>query len=89
MTSEEKRQFTARISQANKSELVVILFEMFDYCIEQAEDGFKTEDLQKADSYLKSAKGCVSELRGSLYFLKVQTVMKWIRTEDIMYLVNA
>ena len=66
MTSEEKRQFTARISQANKSELVVILFEMFDYCIEQAEDGFKTEDLQKADSYLKSAKGCVSELRGSL-----------------------
>ena len=39
---------------------------MFDYCIEQAEDGFKTEDLQKADSYLKSAKGCVSELRGSL-----------------------
>ena len=66
MTSEEKRQFTARISQANKSELVVILFEMFDYCIEQAEDGFKKEDLQKADSYLKSAKGCVSELRGSL-----------------------
>ena len=63
MTSEEKRQFTARISQANKSELVVILFEMFDYCIEQAEDGFKKEDLQKADSYLKSAKGCVSELR--------------------------
>ena len=66
MTSDEKRQFTARISQANRSELVVILFEMFDYCIEQAKEGFKSNDLQKADSYLKSAKGCVSELRGSL-----------------------
>lgn len=48
MTSEEKRQFTARISQANKSELVVILFEMFDYCIEQAEDGFKTEEFTES-----------------------------------------
>lgn len=66
MTAEEKRQFTARISQANKSELVVILFEMFDYCIEQAEQGFKSSDLEKADKYLKSAKGCVSELRGNL-----------------------
>ena len=66
MTTEEKRRFTARISQANKSELVVIVFEMFDYCIEQAEDGFKSGDLQKAEKYLKSAKGCVSELRGSL-----------------------
>lgn len=66
MTTEEKRQFTARISQANKSELVVIVFEMFDYCIEQAENGFEKGDLQKAEKYLKSAKGCVSELRGSL-----------------------
>lgn len=66
MTSEEKRQFTARISQANKSELVVILFELFDYCIGQAEEGFESDDLKKADKYLKSAKGCVSELRGSL-----------------------
>lgn len=66
MTSEEKREFTARISQANKSELVVIVFEMFDYCIEQAVDGFETGDLEKADKYLKSAKGCVSELRRSL-----------------------
>ena len=49
MTTEEKRRFTARISQANKSELVVIVFEMFDYCIEQAEDGFKSGDLQKAE----------------------------------------
>lgn len=66
MTSEEKRQFTARISQANRSELVVIVFEMFEYCIGQAEDGFKAGDLEKADKYLKSAKECVSELRGSL-----------------------
>lgn len=66
MTVEEKRHFTARISQANRTELVVILFEMFDYCIEQAEEGFKSDDLEKADKYLKSAKGCVSELRGSL-----------------------
>ena len=66
MTSDEKRQFTARISQANRSELVVIVFEMFDYCIEQAEDGLRVGNLNKAEKYLKNAKGCVSELRGSL-----------------------
>ena len=53
MTTEEKRRFTARISQANKSELVVIVFEMFDYCIEQAEEGFKSGDLQKASEKCK------------------------------------
>ena len=47
MTTEEKRRFTARISQANKSELVVIVFEMFDYCIEQAEDGFKSGEVSE------------------------------------------
>lgn len=56
MTSEEKRQFTARISQANKSELVVILFEMFDYCIEQAEDGFKQKIYRKQTVILKVQK---------------------------------
>lgn len=57
MTIEEKRQFTARISQANKSELVVIIFEMFDYCIEQAENGFEKEICKKRRSILKVQKG--------------------------------
>lgn len=68
MTSEEKRIFTARIAQANRSELVVILFELFEYSICEAEKGFAENQPEHAVKYMRKAQECVAELRGSLDF---------------------
>lgn len=68
MDSDLKREFTARIAQANKSELVVILFEMFAYCLDESENFFEDNDREKGVYYIKQAQGCLCELRGSLDF---------------------
>ena len=44
MNSEEIRNYTARISQANRSELVVILFDLFRFSIDMAEEAFNNND---------------------------------------------
>lgn len=68
MESEKKRAYTARISQANRSELVVIIYELMLDSIETAQDGFASSDLELADKELKRAQGLLQEMRGSLDF---------------------
>lgn len=68
MDADLKREFTARIAQANRSELVVILFEMFAYCLDMSEKFFGDNDSEKGVYYIKQAQGCLCELRGSLDF---------------------
>lgn len=67
MTNELKQAYTLRISQANKSGLVVILYEMFaDYAAE-AEESLKTGDRVAIKESLGKARGCVNELMESLH----------------------
>ena len=66
MTKEMIQSFTARISQASRSELVVILYEMTLARIEDAEKSYEKNDLSKFDKELKSAQKYVSELMASL-----------------------
>ena len=67
MTNELKQAYTLRISQANKSGLVVILYEMFaDYAAE-AEESLKTGDRAAIKESLGKARGCVNELMESLH----------------------
>ena len=68
MDNEKIRDYTARISQANRSELVVIIFELFDYSIDEAEKSFSDKNIDEAIKYMRKAQGCVVELRGSLNF---------------------
>lgn len=68
MDKELKRTYMARIAQANRSELVVILFEMFAFAMDTAETAFQEEDIQQGVFYLKKAQECLCELRGSLDF---------------------
>ncbi len=68
MKREKKQEYTLRIAQANKTELIVILYEMtLTYlgdaveCLEVSdEDGFVTE--------LEHARACIDELIGNLHF---------------------
>jgi len=66
MTDETRKDFTLRISQANKSELVVILYEM---CLAYLEDAMEGKnEKRKFREAIKKARGCVNELMQTLNF---------------------
>ncbi len=67
MTKECKQQFTLRISQANSTELVVILYEMLLCYLDEAEEALKTEDAQGLKEAARKARGCLNELLASLH----------------------
>lgn len=66
MTDEIRKNFTMRITQANKSELVVILYEMY---LIYLEDAIRAEhDRQELREGIRKARGCINELMNSLDF---------------------
>ncbi len=66
MTDEVKKNFTVRITQANKSELVVILYEMYLFYLADAEEA--GEDQERFREGLRKARACMDELIHSLDF---------------------
>ena len=66
MTEETKKDFTRRITQANQSGLVVILYEMYLACLEDAEGAGENREIFR--DALSRARGCINELMGSLDF---------------------
>ncbi len=68
MDKEKQKMYTARISQANRTELVVILFELMLDSISLAQESFRKDDLDSAVTELKRTQGFLCEMRGSLDF---------------------
>lgn len=66
MTSEVKKEFTIRISQANKSGLIVILYEMYLAYLEDAINN--PDDRAVFREGIRKARGCINELMNSLDF---------------------
>ncbi len=66
MNKEAIHSFTARITQATKSELIVILYEMTLTEIEDARAAFDLGDLEQFDKGLKKAQKYISELMAVL-----------------------
>ena len=66
MTKEAIQSFTARITQASRSELVVILYEMTISKIEEAEKRYAENNLSDFDKELKGAQRYVNELMAAL-----------------------
>jgi len=62
MKKEAVQIFTARVTQASKSELIVILYEMILSELKDARDAYEAEDLTTFDKELKRAQKFVSEL---------------------------
>lgn len=67
MTKERKQQFTLRISQANSTEMIVILYEMLLCYIEESEEALKAEDAEGLREAARKARGCLNELLESLH----------------------
>lgn len=68
MDSEKTKMYSARVCQANRSELVVIIYELMLDSIGEAREAFERGEEEAALTELKRAQGCLQEMRGSLDF---------------------
>lgn len=68
MTRELKQKYTLRITQANKTQLITILYEMILIYVDEAEAAHGRDDREGFRSAVRRARGCVNELLQSLHF---------------------
>lgn len=66
MTKECKQQFTLRITQANATEMVVILYEMLSCYLEEAQAALAEGDKVAFKEAVRKSRGCLNELMQSL-----------------------
>lgn len=66
MTEESKKQFTLRISQANKTEMIVILYEMTLEYINDAICEQENKNRREFVEAISRIRGCIKELMNSL-----------------------
>ncbi len=66
MTDELKQQFTRRITNANKSELIVILCDMFDIYVSDAKTAIENGNQAVFKNNIRYARAVLSELIDSL-----------------------
>ena len=67
MTREVKQQFTFRITQANSTQMVVILYEMLLNYLEEGREALESADNGTFREAIRKARGCINELIGSLH----------------------
>lgn len=66
MDQEQRKAYVARVTQANRSDLVVIIYELFLLAMDDAEEAFKRGNLTEGTDFIKKAEGFLQELMGSL-----------------------
>ncbi len=67
MTNEVKQQFTLRITQANPTELVVILYEMTLLFLDEAKEAGNRQDWAEYNEAIRKSRNCINELMQSLH----------------------
>lgn len=81
MTREKKQEFTLRITQANKTGLIEILYEMILHYLDEGKEAYAQQDRQKFRDANRKARGCVNELLHSLnleYELAVRLLQLYV-----------
>lgn len=68
MTKELKKEYTLKITQANKTQLITILYEMLMIYMDEAKDAHKGTNRAEFRESIRKARGCVNELLASLNF---------------------
>lgn len=68
MEKEKLNAYAARVTQANRSELVVIMYEAFLDSVEEAEKMLEQDDVAGCERETERARGFLTELMGSLDF---------------------
>lgn len=67
MTKELKQEYTLRITQANKTQLITILYEMILIYIDEAGDALTVDNRADYKMAIRKIQGCVNELMESLH----------------------
>lgn len=67
MTKELKQEFTLRITQANKTQLITILYEMILLYLEEAEQSLTKDDKPAYKQAIRKIRDCMNELVMSLH----------------------
>lgn len=67
MKKEKKQEFTLRITRANKTQMVVILYDMILTYLEDALEAFEKNNLKEYKWNVDRAKDCIDELLNSLH----------------------
>ena len=67
MKKEKKQEFILRIARANKTQLVVILYEMTLAYLQDSLEAFESEDFSQYKWNIERAKDCIDELLNSLH----------------------
>ena len=62
MTQEKKQEYTLRITQANKTQMITILLEMVTDYLADAKESFNQGEKEVAFRYLGQAQNCIDEL---------------------------
>lgn len=68
MTKELKQEYTLKITQANKTQLITILYEMLMIYTGEAKDAHDAGERAGFREGIRKARGCVNELLASLNF---------------------
>lgn len=66
MTDELKKEFTLKITQANSTELIVILYDMILVYIDEAKEAFEKNNEEDYMQSLRKIRNCIGELMESL-----------------------
>lgn len=67
MTKELKQEYTLRITQANKTQLITILYEMALLYVDEAEEALAAGDRTELKNAVRRIQGCMCELMDSLH----------------------
>ena len=67
MTKELKQEYTLRITQANKTQLITILYEMTLLYLDEAKDALIADNKEDFKLAVRKVQGCVNELTASLH----------------------
>ncbi len=68
MTKEKKSEYTLRISQANRAELIVILYEITIDYVEEAIAAASADDIGSVSFSTANAIRCIEEMQNNLHF---------------------
>lgn len=66
MQKEQRKEYTARVAQANRTELVVIIYELILDSIKEGEMCYNKGDLDAGAEHITKAQAYLQELKGSL-----------------------
>lgn len=66
MTKELKQEYTLRITQANKTQLITILYEMVLLYVDEAQEALDAGEKMEYKSAIRKIRGCIDELTASL-----------------------